>query len=37
MLGYRAGFQTRAVTQETTEDREPRELFTALRPYGTLI
>jgi hypothetical protein len=32
-----AGFQARAVTEETTEDREPRELFTALRPYGTPI
>ena len=32
-----AGFQARAVTEETTEDREPSELFTALRPYGTPI
>ena len=31
------GFQARAVTEETTEDREPSELFTALRPYGTPI
>ena len=27
-----AGFQARAVTEETLEDREPRELFTAQRP-----
>ena len=27
-----AGFQARAVTEETSEDREPRELFTAQRP-----
>jgi SAM-dependent methyltransferase len=27
-----AGFQARAVTEETTEDRQPRELFTGLRP-----
>ena len=31
------GFQARAVTEETMEDRELRELFTALLPYGTPI
>jgi hypothetical protein len=30
-----AGFQARAITEETTEDREPCEPFTALRPHGT--
>ena len=33
----RRGLQARAVTEQTTEDREPSELFTALRPYGTPI
>jgi len=31
------GFQARGVTEETMEDRELRELFTALLPYGTPI
>ena len=30
-----AGFEAGAVTEETTEDREPRELFTGHRPRGT--
>ena len=30
-----AGFRAQAVTEETSEDREPRELFTAIRdPFG---
>jgi hypothetical protein len=29
-----AGFRAAAVTEETTEDREPRELFTGQRPPG---
>ena len=29
-----AGFDATAVTEETTEDREPRELFTGHRPQG---
>jgi hypothetical protein len=27
-----AGFAARAITEETSEDREPRELFTGHRP-----
>jgi hypothetical protein len=29
-----AGFAATAVTEETTQDREPREFFTARRPPG---
>ena len=31
------GFQARGVTEETMEDRELRELFTALLPTGRLF
>jgi len=33
-LLWEAGFEAGAVIEETTEDREPREFFTAHRPAG---